>query len=489
MGSMWKLAGQMSDDTTVTTRLLLVVADGVRPDVLGDELARGNLPAMARLREKGGLHTISTSFPSVTGPAYAPFVMGRHPASVGMPGLRWFDRARSLRWSHAQARSYSGIDIWHVDGDLDPHCPTLYDLVQPSLAGLMMIARGATHGRVGRGIGWSLRAGWAHFRGDAHAWRRVEQAAVREFFRRFNKARPTLSMLGILSPDKLAHAFGSDSTSVRAAIQDVDTAITQAQAIATAGGWADGLRVWVVGDHGHAPVSEHDDLHGWLSGRGHQVLAHPKLGTRRADVALMVGGNAMGHVYLDPARSSRAWWPTLTTRWQSTLEAMLERPSTGLLAVAMNADTVRVYNHRDGVADIVRSHAGHDARWSYRAIDGDPLQLGGSLSDLDADDAWRAGAASPYADALVQLSTLVPSPRAGDIVVSAATGWDLRARYEPTPHVSTHGALLREQMMVPLLLDGPVTRAPQRTTDIVPSALDLLSVTCDIPFDGRSFLR
>ena len=479
----------MSDDTTVTTRLLIVVADGVRPDVLREELERGNLPAMARLREKGGLHTISSSFPSVTGPAYAPFTMGRHPASVGMPGLRWFDRARALSWSFAQARSYSGIDIWHVDGDLDPRCPTLYDLVQPSLAGMMMIARGATHGHVGRGIGWSLRAGWAHFRGDARAWRRVEQAAVNEFFRRFTRRRPTLSMLGILSPDKLAHAFGGDSPVVRTAIQDVDTAIARAQAIAAADGWADGLRIWVVGDHGHAPVTDHEDLHGWLCSRGHHVLAHPKLGTRGADVALMVGGNAMGHVYLDPARRSRTWWPTLSSRWQSTLEAMLERPSTGLLAVAMRADTVRVFHQDNGVADIVRSCEGHDARWSYAPLDGDPLQLGGALADLDADDAWLAGSNSPYADALVQLSTLVPSPRAGDIVVSAASGWDLRAKYEPTPHVSTHGALLNEQMLVPLLLDGPVTRVPQRTTDVVPSALDLLRVTCDVPFDGRSFLR
>ncbi len=483
------MAGLMSDDTTMTTRLLLVVADGVRPDVLREELERGNLPAMARLREKGGLYTISTSFPSVTGPAYAPFVMGRHPASVGMPGLRWFDRARSLPWSYAQARSYSGIDIWHVDGDLDPRSPTLYDLVQPSLAGLMMIARGATHGHVGRGIGWSLRAGWAHFRGDARAWRRVEQAAVNEFFRRFTRRRPTLSMLGILSPDKLAHAFGGDSTVVRTAIQDVDTAIARAQAIAAADGWADGLRIWVVGDHGHAPVSEHEDLHGWLSSRGHRVLAHPKLGTRGADVALMVGGNAMGHLYLDPAHRSRKWWPLLSSRWQSTLEAMLARPSTGLLAVAMSANTVRVFHQQHGVADIVRSHEGHDARWSYQPIDADPLQLGGSLTNLDANDAWLAGGDSPYADALVQLSTLVPSPRAGDIVVSAATGWDLRAKYEPTPHVSTHGALLNEQMMVPLIIDGPVARVPQRTTDVVPSALDLLGVTSDIPFDGRSFLR
>ena len=483
------MAGLMSDDTTVTTRLLLVVADGVRPDVLADEMARGNLPAMARLREKGGLHTISSSFPSVTGPAYAPFVMGRHPASVGMPGLRWFDRARSLPWSHAQARSYSGIDIWHVDGDLDPRSPTLYDLVQPSLAGLMMIARGATHGRVGRGILWSLRAGWAHFRGDARAWRHVEQAAIQEFFRRFTRARPTLSMLGVLSPDKLAHAFGSDAAVVRTAIGDVDAAIARAQAIALAGGWADGLRIWVLGDHGHAPVAEHEDLHGWLSARGHRVLAHPKLGTRGADIAVMVGGNAMGHLYLDPARTSRTWWPALRTKWQATLEALLAQPSIGLLAVALSADTVRVFHEQDGVADIVRSHAGHDARWRYTPIDGDPLHLGGALADLDANDAWLAGGASPYADALVQLSTLVPSPRAGDIVLSAAVGWDLRARYEPTPHVSTHGALLREQMMVPLLLDGPVARQPQRTTDVVPSALDLLGVTSDIPFDGRSFLR
>lgn len=479
----------MSDDTTAPSRLLLVVADGVRPDVLADELAKGNLPAMARLREKGGLHTVSSSFPSVTGPAYAPFVMGRHPASVGMPGLRWYDRARSLRWSYAQARSYSGVDIWHVDGDLDPRIPTLYDLVQPSLAGLMMIARGATHGRVGRGIGWSLRAGWAHFRGDAGAWRRVEQAAVREFMRRFTRTRPTLSMLGLLGPDKLSHAHGADSAIVRTAIGDVDAAIARAQAIAAAGGWAEGLRIWVVGDHGHAPVSQHDDLHGWLSARGHRVLAHPTLGTRAADVALMVGGNAMGHLYLDPARTRRAWWPELTARWQPMLEALMERPASGLAAVAMGADTVRVFDRDHGVADIVRSHAGHDARWHYQVIDGDPLHLGGSLADLDASDAWLAGASSPYPDALVQLSTLVPSPRSGDIVLSAAEGWDLRARYEPTPHVSTHGALLRDQMLVPLLIDGPVTRPPQRTTDVVPSALDLLGVQTALPFDGRSFLR
>ena len=56
--------------------MLVVVADGVRPDVLANEIDAGRAPAMARLRTNGGLFEVSASFPSVTGPAYVPFVMG-----------------------------------------------------------------------------------------------------------------------------------------------------------------------------------------------------------------------------------------------------------------------------------------------------------------------------------------------------------------------------------------------------------------------------
>ena len=111
--------------------LLLVVADGIRPEVLAEEIDAGHAPALAALRARGGLHAVSTVFPSVTGPAYVPFLMGRHPAPVGLPGLRWYDRARSLRWSPAQARSYAGVDIWHVDTDVHAQPPTLLELAQP----------------------------------------------------------------------------------------------------------------------------------------------------------------------------------------------------------------------------------------------------------------------------------------------------------------------------------------------------------------------
>src|SRR5690606_29723897 len=73
--------------------VVLIIADGIRLDTLQAALDDGSLPSMARLRDEGGLHTLTTVFPSVTGPAYVPFLMGCHPGKAGIPGLRWFDRA------------------------------------------------------------------------------------------------------------------------------------------------------------------------------------------------------------------------------------------------------------------------------------------------------------------------------------------------------------------------------------------------------------
>lgn len=490
---------RMPDDTPRTARrdparLLLVVADGVRPDVLTEEIDGGRAPALARLRAAGGLHTVTSVFPSVTGPGYVPFLMGRHPAHAGLPGLRWFDRSRRLRFAMGQSRSYAGIDIWHVDQDVHPEPLTLLELATPSLAAMSMLARGATHGRIGRSLLWMLRAFPSHFRGDLDGWRRVERAATAAFFRRFARVKPRSAVLAIGSPDKFAHREGAHSPSVRAAIGDIDAAIATAWSIAERGGWRETLHVWVVGDHGHAPVTRHDDLHGALEAEGLAVHAHPQVSglpfrSRRRDVALMVGGNAMAHLYLHPEERSRRWWPSHAPRWEDLAKRLLAREAVDLLAVADDASTVEVRHAARGTARIHSIHAGAASRWSYHPVDGDPLLLGGAHEGLDTDAAWSLTATSPYPDALVQLGALVPDGRAGDLVLSASEGWDLRSRFEPVNHVSTHGALLREQMEVPLLVDVPTRRPPQRTTDVVPSALDLLGIDTSAPFDGRSFLR
>ena len=467
--------------------LLLIVADGVRHDVLHEEIQRGNVPAIAALCERGHRCEVASCFPSVTGPAYVPFLTGRFPAEVGVPGLRWFDRQRKVGLWPAYSRSYSGIDIWCLDWDLAPDTPTLFELAKPSLAAMSMLGRGSRI-NFGRSVGFMARVTPSHFRGDLDGWRRAEQGATRQFLREFERNRPQFATLAILSADKRAHKEGGESLGVRNAILDINDAVASARAIAERGGWADQLDIWMVGDHGHAPVAHHDDLQGWLEQRGLRVRAHPQILQRSVDVALMVGGNAMAHIYLNPQTRTCEFWPALSGKWESLHDALLQRDSVGLLAVATSEHVVRVASNLHGAAEIRKAETAGQSSWSYRPLTGDPLELGGELSALDSAAAFDACAATQYPDSLVQLSSLVRAPRSGDVVISAARGWDLRSRFEPLVHVSTHGALLREQMTVPLIIDRPITRTPRRTADVFPSALEALGLPVPPGLDGQSFL-
>jgi hypothetical protein len=115
------------------------------------------------------------------------------------------------------------------------------------------------------------------------------------------------------------------------------------------------------------------------------------------------------------------------------------------------------------------------------------LGLGADLQG-DADTVHEATLASDYPDSLVQILSLAGSGRAGDLILSAARGFDFRARYEPIPHLSAHGALHRDHMLVPLLTNRPPAERPRRTTDLFASTLAALGVARPLLMDGASFL-
>ncbi|MGZ8457223.1 MAG: hypothetical protein ACXWZ4_11540, partial [Gemmatirosa sp.] len=252
----------------------------------------------------------------------------------------------------------------------------------------------------------------------------------------------------------------------------------------------------------HSPVRAHDDLADALRALGHRTVAHPFTVAPRREVAVMVSGNAMAHVYLELARRERPWWPALEARWGAAVDDLLSRPAVDLLLLPHGPDACEVRGRGRGSAMVTRTAdpsaaptspgAGtppaHAYRYGYRPLDGDPLALGGPLDDLDADAAYDACAAGDYPDALVQIAHLAGAPRSGEIIVSAARDWDLRSRYEPIPHLSSHGALHREHMLVPLLTSRPVRRTPRRTVDVMPSALRALGLPIPPGLDGESFL-
>ena len=469
--------------------MIILVADGARPDTLGAAMDEGALPALARMRAEGGAHVLTSAFPSVTGPAYAPFLLGRFPGPVGLPALRWFDRDRSRAAFPHYTRSYVGHEMRHVDADLAPDSPTLFELAPPALGALSVITRGLGAGeRIGRGFAFALRAARTHFSGNVRGWLAIDRAVGAEVARRVREERPRFVFAALTGIDKTSHAEGHDRGVVRDAMRIVDDVVAELRHDAERAGRWEETQLWVVSDHGHSPVRAHEDLAGLVATFGHRTVAHPWVYAPRPEVAVMVSGNAMAHLYLDLAARERPWWPALASRWQPLVEALLERPSVDVMLLPESPTRCRVVARGRGSATVSWERpASGCARYSYQPGDGDPLGVG-ELRGAGSDEAYDATLATDYPDAVVQIAHLAGSPRAGEIVLSATREWDFRARWEPIPHRSSHGALHREHMLVPLVTNRPVAGRPRRTADVMPSALAALGLAVPPGLDGRSFV-
>lgn len=463
--------------------VIVLVADGARLDAFQGELH--TLPALRRLRDEGGLHPISTVFPSVTGPAYTPFMTGRFPGPIGVPGIRWYDRARLACGWPSYSRSYVGIQFRQFDADLDRTVPTIFDLVPNSLAALSVITRGLHPSRrLGTLTARSAaRVAFTHFRGKAERWLDVDREVMEAIPRRVREERPDFVFAALAGVDKASHAFGHESPLVGEALAIVDATVARLRSDAESGGWWDSTHLFVVSDHGHSPVTNHEDLVRVVADLGLRVMAHPWVLGLPSDVAVMVSGNAMAQLYLEPARRERLWWPALASRWESLADHVLKRASVDVMLLPHSPHLCEIRSATRG-----RAMVGRDgARYFYRRTSGDPLRLGGDVHGT-ADETHDALAGSDYPDAIVQVVNVAGSSRAGDIILSASPGWDLRARYEPIPHRSAHGALHRDHMTVPLLTNKRPARSPRRTTDVFASTLEVLGITTPVHLDGSSFV-
>jgi arylsulfatase A-like enzyme len=249
------------------------------------------------------------------------------------------------------------------------------------------------------------------------------------------------------------------------------------------GEWRD-THLWVTSDHGHSRVRHHEDLARLIAGFGHRVIAHPWVYRLNADVAVMVSGNAMAHVYADLELRARPFLRGLSPAARELGEHLIQRESVDLLLVPLDDARCAVWSRSRGRALVQR----RAERLSYLTMDGDPLGVGTQLEDVDCSGAHEATRHTDYPDSIVQIARLAASSRAGDFILSAARDWDFRARYEPIPHVSSHGALHREHMLVPLLASRATTRAPRRTVDVMPSALTALGISVPDGLDGQSFV-
>ena len=464
--------------------VIVLLADGVRVDTLRGALDGGHLPAMARLRDErgGALHEITSTFPSVTGPAYTPFLMGRFPGPIGLPGLRWFDRARETCTYPDYTRSYVGYQMGAINRDVDAAAPTIFELVPESAAALSVITRGLDRDRqlAALTVGSALRAALTHYRGDPAAWLDVDRQVAERVIARAHDGKTRFIFAAFTGVDKMSHGKGHQTPEVIDALKIVDDTV----AAIVAGERREDMHIWIVSDHGHSPVKQHEDLERVVAGMGYRVIAHPWVYKVGAEVAVMVSGNAMSHLYVDLDQQTRGYWTGMSPRGRELADRLLERESVDLLLAPLDDCRCQIRSRSRGASVVGWSRD----RFSYTRESGDPLGIGRDLVDVSDEEAYDATVDTDYPDSIVQIARLAASKRSGDLILSASRDWDYRARYEPIPHVSSHGALHREHMSVPLLVDRPVARRPRRTTDVFPSALKALGVPIPSGLDGQSYL-
>jgi len=454
-------------------RAVFILMDGARADVFKYLLARGDLPNIARyVVEPGGLHVATTIFPSTTMVAYLPFLYGRYPGPLNVPGIRWLDRAGAggswrERWN--AARSYCGVQAGRLNGDINPAATGLFELMPESLAICSPITRGLRRGAHLAPLRRMLWGTAAHFLG---CHERFDALVARTWI---GAARRPWRFLFVVFPgiDGLEHLTGPWAPVVLTAYRRVDHALGEFVSALRRDGGSVPLLV-VSSDHGFSPVRVHWDVAEVLEDCGIRTIRHPThLWRRSAQAAVMTSGNACAHVYLAP------WGARPTTPSPELLAHFAEQPAVALTAwrdaaggvgVARGTQTARV--------------AAEDGLILYQPLRGDPLGLGDNELRLADRAMLLASRSTPFPDAPAQLLQLFQSQRTGDVVLAANYGFDLRRGWEIPEHRSGHGSLLREHMGVPLAINLPCAHGPLRTVDVMPLIADHLGVAVPDDLDG-----
>ena len=466
-------------------RAVLVLIDGARVDVLRDLMDRGDLPNLARwVIEPGGLTTGTTVFPSTTGVAYIPFLFGRYPGSVGIPGIRWLDRrsaAHGTGWREQwrAARSYCGAQGGWLNSDVTPAAPSLFDLIPESIAVCTPLTRGLRPGANRVIVRRAILGSAAHYLGTYEA---LDRAVARAWLA---AASEPWRFLLVVFPgiDGIAHLTDPFHPRVLESYRLFDRAL---------GAFVSRLRhrgelpaMFVVSDHGMTQVREHHDVAELLEQKGVRTLCHPAHVWRRdARVATMVSGNGSVQLYFEP-RSGRANPIGESNIPQSILDELVAMPSVRLAAHRADGEGI-VIRTRDGRAVLTDA----DGLIRYQPEDGDPLGLGGYV-ERDDRDLLALTKETDVPDAPRQLLQLFQTSRSGDVVLAAEQGFDFRGFWEIPEHRAGHGSLIAEHMEVPIASNVALPDLPLRTVDLMPTVLECLDVPVPngVALDGASFSK
>lgn len=467
---------------TPSSRVLFLLADGARADVLEDLARSGSLPNIRRLfhLDEFPVRRAVTTMPSATGPAYLPFLTGRFAGALNIPGIRWFDRfAYGKRQRFAAKRSYVGLGNRYYDRDLDPSVKTIFQHEPDHVNVFNPVHRGVGKGRNKLNARRAWLSPMAKYFGR---WRWLD-ASVRKATLGAVDSGTKLIFSTFMGIDENSHDHGVRSPQTLDAYKFLDESVGQAMQALHERQELKTTRIVLSSDHGLSDTHTHFPLAEHVQTMGYRALYYPKIWPRKPKAAVMVSGNALAHLYLQK-KGSWAYRPRGAGLWAEhgdLMASLADHASVDLLAYRDEEANIVVQRGEDRV----RFRRG-DGRVKVETFGTDPLGLPAGMRVMEEEYCFQLSWDQEFPDAVLQLSQIFDSPRCGDVIVIAKPGHDLRRRFEVPGHAASHGGLHRDHMMVPLLVNDPALAiAPCRTVDVFAYLLQQLGRSVPPELDGR----
>lgn len=463
---------------------IFILADGARADLFEYLLGKGDLPNIARyIVEKGDFAKGTSVFPSTTGPAYLPYILGKFPGNCNLPGIRWFDRQLygTNKVTLGRFRSYIGLETYLINRDIAyDGVPTVFEYFPESVSILNEITRGVGfHGDKTRfrKMYYKIKS---HFTGSCDE---VDDAAARFMLSALDSS-PEFIFTVFLGIDTYSHQKHPFHKSVIESYMRIDGYVEQLAEKLKRQGRMDETLIILGSDHGLTSTHTHFDSLGFMNKLGYKTFYYPNVFRHLldADAANMVSGNSMAHMYF---KNNNGWHErTSVEELSEIVEILTERKEVDLVLGMSETGEIAIFSEKGEARTRMDNGTIH-----YTANNGDPLGLNMNSTVTDSNEHLARTFDSEYPDVLVQVNQLFKSQRTGDIVISAKTGFDLRARHEKPEHCSSHGSLGAEHMKVPLAINRKINRKHVRTVDIYPTILEFFGKPLPANIDGVSLIE
>ena len=454
-------------------KLVLAVIDGLKPSALERAVQTGRAPVLARIMQRGTyVDACCAAFPSVTPTCAATIATGALQDRHHIPAMNWWSREESRYIEYGSSFGASrrfGINRQLVDTvynmnmeHLSAETPTVFESLDDAdvrTAGTTYLMwRGRHEHTASRDTALTRLAGASLFRRPILGPRELFYADL--YASRVTGCRSQMGMPGmrdqhsgcvsahlvendlfdflLLSlPDNDTH---SHKHGPHAQVQSIHDADLQIERVMHAGGGPDAFLeehgIIVVADHSHAAVERRVDLIEAFD--EFDVTGPARAKPEDAEIAVSPSQRAAQVYILVP----------------EARDALLPR----VLQTALGLEGVDLAMHREDNVAIVSSLQGALAfapGGDVRDSRGGEWHVRGDLAVLDARVEDGRFSSDAYPDALARIHAAVTCPTSGDVLLSAAPGYEF-ADWGGADHVGggSHGSLHRSDSLGALLFCG-----------------------------------